>query len=187
MSSDHDLERKADSPNRKLMVPQFVRIGASLLYSHVQFTIFYKAKNEGRHCDLLWLCSLLTNWMKSKSRWYLCFFLLILIWRSLPVRHWKRFLCHFPRSFSPRSQADFVKKYLRKKLGVNKRAKHSSLSLMYWKGWNAKLSHKYEVCDSEYRNKSVVNVNIYHTLSLMIFNSLALEDHYKVYWISRWR
>ena len=30
MSSDHDLERKADSPNKKLMVPQFVRIGASL-------------------------------------------------------------------------------------------------------------------------------------------------------------
>ena len=107
-----------------------------------------------------------TEWKVNHGGIY-AFFLLILIWRSLPVpvRRWKLFLCHFPQSFSPRSQADWVKRYLRKKLGVNKRAKHSSLSLMYWKGWNAKLSHKYEVCDSEYRNKSVVNVHMYHTFS----------------------
>ena len=38
MSSDHDLERKADSPNRKLMVPQFVRIGASLFKEDQSFS-----------------------------------------------------------------------------------------------------------------------------------------------------
>ena len=41
MSSDHDLERKADSPNRKLMVPQFVRIGASLLLLVVTFVVTF--------------------------------------------------------------------------------------------------------------------------------------------------
>ena len=59
MSSDHDLERKADSPNRKLMVPQFVRIGASLLNLTTTSKIEPKGPNSAKKAP---------KWVKLKQR-----------------------------------------------------------------------------------------------------------------------